>query len=194
MKNRLVILTIGHIHSGKTSFARKFIEKVPNTIHIERDIVASFVSERFPTIKQHQLAKFNKNFPLREEIYEKIEDSAIKTPKNHLFYAQCHTFSAYRAQRIQKFRKMGQNWKILGIYFDISPEILEKRVKSSKKSQNVLTFSKNFVENLEKQKKMFQKPTKSEISTFDHFFTIKNNENEAEILEKIIKIVKNNEK
>lgn len=58
---RLVIITVGKTHSGKTTFGRTLEQKMPNSLVIDQDNHAEFINTYYKTLlpKQgHNTIKF----------------------------------------------------------------------------------------------------------------------------------------
>lgn len=185
---RFIVMTVGYIHSGKTTFGRKLASLVPHTVCLERDPVAAMLNENFPAVLEEDKKTWDlKNGQrLKDRIFNIILQEAKDNPDLHLVLTNCNARREDRTKQIAALRAEMKEAKIIMVYFDIDIQEIERRVQFSEKPKTVLTVSSDFVESLQKQKTFFQKPAEDEA---DLFFTIRNNENTDEVLAAISELL-----
>ena len=181
---RLIILTVGYIHTGKTSFGRQLAQELSQTVCLERDPLAAMLNDHFVAMveadKKHWDV-FGKE-RLKDKLFNLLLEEAKANDDLNLVLTNCHAYLDYRTKLIQELKTELHDVKIVLVYFDNDIAVLEQRIRTSNKPTNVLTVSQNFTEVLERQKKVFEAPTAAEA---DYFFTIKNNINTQDVVDQI---------
>ena len=180
---RYAILTVGHIHCGKTTFAKMLTKAVPELIYLERDPIPAMLNDNFPALMKLDVKnRAEGRETLKDKIYNVMLNEAIESEESNVLIATCHMHKKSRDIVIKKFKDHAIDVKTVMVHFDIDQDVLEERVRTSQRPTNILTVSKTFMENLEKQRKDFETPSPDEA---DYFFTVKNNKNNEEVIEKI---------
>lgn len=191
MEKDVLIMTVGKTHSGKTTFARKINDILPNSVVLESDVISVFLRENFPLI---HFSSVNREFG-RKFDFEKpqLKYAILKTILTfslengfRIILSNSNSIKKARAQVIKLIRSYGT--KVIMVYFNIPEEVLLKRIKKAGRSTAVLNSSKNFRELLtKKQRVIFEAPNKDEA---DYFFEIKREKDIPLILDKIRNIGK----
>ncbi len=188
-RQRTVILTVGYIHSGKTSFARRLMAELPDLVCLERDPIATMLHNDFPAIKRMDMANRNVGKQtVKDKIYELMLSEMIDSDVDILISA-CNSTRQTRKEIIDRYKTHIPHARFIIVYFDIDMAVLERRVQDSIRSTDALTVSKTFAESLNNQKKFFEIPTTDEA---DVFLTIRNNENTDEIISQIASLLAQN--
>ncbi|MEC0243622.1 AAA family ATPase [Paenibacillus dokdonensis] len=76
---RLVIITVGKTHSGKTTFAKALEQKLPNSVVIDQDNHAAFLSAYYKSLISSQDSKV-----LKHAITQTVVDFVISQTDKHL--------------------------------------------------------------------------------------------------------------
>lgn len=181
-------MTVGYIHSGKTTFGKQLAQILPRIICLERDPISAMLNDHFPALLLEDKKNWNEigYEKIKDKVYNLILQEIKRNHKLNMILTNCHTQKEFRGKTINQFRLEITNAKIIMVYFDIDMKEIENRVRNSVKPTNVLTYSTNFMESLERQKKIFDVPTADEA---DYFFTVRNNTNTNDVMEKISDIV-----
>ncbi|EJQ00071.1 ATP-binding protein [Bacillus cereus] len=143
---RLVIITVGKTHSGKTTFARTLEKELPNSFIMDQDNQAEFINTHYeklqptegPNTFKHGLSKF-------------IVDYAKECTNLHLIICNSNRSRNGRMYLLNELFKKEEYVRIL-IHFDIPDDVLYERVTRSKRSTNIFRGNySNFKEVLNRQ-------------------------------------------
>lgn len=141
---RLVVITVGKTHSGKTTFARMLEKQLTNSVVIDQDSHAEFIHNYY----QKLLPTKGPN-TFKYTLTQTIVNYAIHKTDRHLILCNSNRYYPARIQLLNYFRE--QQFTTVLVYFDLPKSVLETRVKHSKRSTNILRSAKNFDEVLERQ-------------------------------------------
>ncbi|MBJ8054934.1 ATP-binding protein [Bacillus cereus] len=128
---RLVIITVGKTHSGKTTFARALEKELPNSFIMDQDNQAKFINTYYeklqptegPNTFKHGLSKF-------------IVDYAKEYTNLHLIICNSNRSRNGRMYLLNELFKKEEYIRIL-IDFDIPDDVLYERVARSKRNTNI---------------------------------------------------------
>lgn len=128
---RLVIITVGKTHSGKTTFARALEKELPNSFVMDQDNQAEFINTHYeklqptkgPNTFKHVLSKF-------------IVDYAKEHTNLHLIICNSNRSRNGRMYLLNELFKKEEYVRIL-VHFDIPDDVLYERVARSKRSTNI---------------------------------------------------------
>ena len=182
---RLVIITVGKTHSGKTTFARALEKKLNNSFVMDQDNHAEFINtyykslqpKRGPNILKHALSKL-------------IVDYAKEHTDLNLIICNSNRSRNGRLYLLEELFHKDEFVRIL-VHFDIPDDILQKRVTQSGRSTNIFRGAySNFEEVLVRQQSESLKedvtdPTEGEA---DHLFIIKDNKEIDFVIKEVIHI------
>jgi shikimate kinase len=185
---RYIIMTVGLIHSGKTTFGKLLAAQLPHAAILERDPIASMLNDHFSPVLRQDKMNWTKqgHEKLKDRIYKLILEEAINDAELTIILTGCHAVKNYRTETISQLRQAMPDAKVIMVYFDVDHEEISRRIHQSDKPTHVLTISKNFQEVIERQQKTFEVPYPTEG---DYFFTVKNNENTQEVLTAILNLI-----
>ncbi|MFJ5769740.1 AAA family ATPase [Psychrobacillus sp. NPDC093180] len=177
--NRLVILTVGKTHSGKTTFAKALETDLQNSVVIDQDNHAEFLH----TYYENFLPKDGPNV-IKHSITQTIVNYAINETDCHLILSNSNRNQKGRIQLLEQFH--AKKFTTIIVNFNISDNILKERVRNSQRDTSVLRTALTFDEVLRRQQSEdVTVPIKGET---DHLLTI-NHENEVQmVIQEIIHI------
>jgi tRNA uridine 5-carbamoylmethylation protein Kti12 len=146
LMKRLVIITVGKTHSGKTIFARALEKELPNSFIMDQDNHAEFINTYYeklqptegPNTLKHGLSKF-------------IVDYATEYTNLHLIICNSNRSRNGRMYLLNELFKKEEYVRVL-VHFNIPDHVLYERVAHSKPSTNIFRGDySNFEEVLVRQ-------------------------------------------
>ena len=176
----------GKTHSGKTTFGNGISKVLPKHVIIDHDVVAEFLNTEFHALHNDPevlATRTPSNPDLRLLIPQLIYDYSLKNGYNVILTAS-HSRREIRRQQREISQKY--NAVFVLIFFNLPNEILEKRVKESVRSTNVLT-TKSFGDELNRQQGFFEDASVEEA---DYFFEIKNDEDLVSVERQLKSLIK----
>lgn len=182
---KLVIMTVGKTHSGKTTFAHALEKQLSNSFIIDQDNHAEFINTYYKKLLPIQGPN-----TLKHSFSKLIVNYAKEQTDLHFIICNSNRSSKGRRYLLEELFPPDEFVRIL-VHFDIPNDKLKSRVKQSQKSTNIFRGSfTNFEEVLinqqaESLKEDIVDPTEDEA---DHLFVIKDNEEINLVIEKINKI------
>lgn len=185
---RLVIITAGKTHSGKSTFARYLEKELDNSFVMDQDNHAEFINTYYKKLQP----KSGPNI-LKHSISQLIVDYAKKHTDFHIIASSANRTKRGRKYLLEEIYPENKFIRIV-VHFDIPDEILHERVTSSQRSTNIFRGPySNFEEVLlrqqaESQLEDFVNPVDGEA---DYLFEIKDNNEVNSIIEEIVHISKN---
>ena len=181
---RLAIITVGKIHSGKTTFAKALEKQLKNTVVIDRDNHSEFLNTYYKALVPKQGINNLKN-----AITKTIIDYALDRTDLNIILCNSNRSWRNRARLLSMFHDAG--FYSIIVYFNIPDKILEARVANSDRSTNVLRKASNFKEVLVRQQSEDNRLNNRGTSVKDEAncsFEINNNEEAQLTIEKIVDI------
>ncbi len=179
MMKRLVIMTVGKTHSGKTTFAKELESILQRAIVIDQDNHAEFINKHYIKLRPEEGPN-----TLKYAVTNAIIKYATEQSNFHIILSNCNLYKQERANILRYFYEKG--FSSIIVYFELPMEILTERIERAQKSKAIFRSATSFMEVLERQEKSKQdKPTKDEA---DYLFTIKNSDEIMEVFHKIREI------
>ncbi|WP_339217678.1 AAA family ATPase [Ornithinibacillus sp. FSL M8-0202] len=184
---RLVVITVGKTHSGKSTFARELEKELENAFVLDQDNHAEFIN----TYYQKLQPKTGPN-TLKHAISKLIADYAIENTDLHIIASSANRTRKGRKYLLEEVYDKDKFIRIL-VHFDIADEILKERVINSKRNTNIFRGAySNFEQVLIRQQaeslhKDVVDPDKGEA---DYLFVIKDNKEVNSVIKEIINISK----
>ncbi|ENQ3081086.1 AAA family ATPase [Bacillus cereus] len=182
---RLVIITVGKTHSGKTTFARALEKELKNSFVMDQDNHAEFINtyyknlqpKRGPNTLKHALSKL-------------IVDYAKEHTDLNLIICNSNRSRNGRLYLLEELFNKDEFVRIL-VHFDIPDDVLHKRVIQSGRSTNIFRGAySNFEEVLVRQQAESLKedvidPVEGEA---DHLFVIKDSKEVDSVIKEVVHI------
>ncbi|KAA0823714.1 MULTISPECIES: ATP-binding protein [Bacillus cereus group] len=184
---RLVIITVGKTHSGKTTFAKELEKELPNSFIMDQDNQAEFINTHYeklqPTegsnILKHGLSKF-------------IVDYAKEHTNLHLIICNSNRSKSGRFYLLNELFPQNEYVRIL-VHFDIPDDVLYERVARSTRNTNIFRGGySSFKEVLDRQQTELLHddvvdPIENEA---DYLFVIRNSKDVNSTILKIVHLAK----
>ncbi|MCU6792867.1 MULTISPECIES: ATP-binding protein [Paenibacillus] len=179
--NRLLIMTVGKTHSGKTTFANNLESILQQAVVIDQDNHAEFINKHYKKLRP----KEGQN-TLKFTVTNAIVEYATEQSNFDLILSNSNLNKPARSNVLRYFYDKG--FKCIIVYFELPIEVLKERIEQSQRSKAIFRSASSFMEVLERQEKSkLDEPTKDEV---DHLFVIKNQEEITEVIQKIKTISK----
>lgn len=181
---RLVVITVGKTHSGKSTFAKKLAKKLNNSFVMDQDNHAEFINKYYRNLQPKQGPNV-----LKHEISQLIVNYAKKHSNLHFIISNSNRSRKGRSFLLKELFPANDFIRIL-VYFDISDDLLQSRIMNSNRSTNIFRFASSFSEVLKRQQADSLNPdiTKPVEGEADYLFIIKNNETLESTIKRIVNI------
>jgi len=182
------IITVGKTHSGKTTFGKKVAKRLKHACLLDSDVIAEFLSDNFPDLYNKDFVEgsneLSSGYSLKISVLLDIYKQSLKT-KLPIISTSANSSKHQRAKNIGLARKAGR--KVIMIYFNLPESLLLERIKTSKRSDKCLYYSKSFVDLLiNKQGQRFDVPSQKEA---DYFFEITDEPSSVKAYKSVLKIL-----
>ncbi|RPJ94131.1 ATP-binding protein [Rummeliibacillus sp. TYF005] len=184
---RLMIMTVGKTHSGKTTFARLLEQSLENSFVMDQDNQAEFINTYYQKLQPNEGPNIFKN-----SLSRFIVEYAIENTKLHLIICNSNRNRISRLKLFDELFTQEQFIRIL-VNFDIPDEVLLNRVKQSQRSTNIFRGSYSSFEEVlirqqhESSNEDVIEPT---IDEAEYLFVIKDNKDVESVIQKIVYIAK----
>lgn len=182
---RLVIITVGKTHSGKTTFAKALEKKLNNSFVMDQDNHAEFINTYYKKLQPKQGPNI-----LKHSISKLIVDYAIEHTDFHIIASSANRTRKGREYLLEEIYEKDEFVRIF-VHFDIPDEILYDRVILSQRSTNIFRGPySNFKEVLLRQQaeSQLEDVVDPEEGEADHLFVIKDNEEVDSVIKEIVHI------
>lgn len=182
---RLVIITVGKTHSGKSTFAKHLERELDNSFIMDQDNHAEFINTFYKKLQP----KLGPN-TLKHSISQLIVDYAKRNTDLHIIVSSANRTKKGREYLLNEIYPENEFIRIL-VHFDIPDEILHGRVMNSQRSTNIFrgpysTFEEVLVrQHAESQLDDFIDPVEGEA---DYIFKIKDNKEVDFVIKEIVRI------
>ncbi|MCQ4088432.1 ATP-binding protein [Saccharibacillus sp. JS10] len=177
--NRLIIMTIGKTHSGKTTFAKELESILQQAIVIDQDNHAEFINSHYKKL----LATEGAN-TLKFSITNTVVRYAMEQSDMHMILSNANLNKTVRSDILQNFHDNG--FESVIVYFNLPNDLLEERIGRSQRSKAIFRNASNFLEVLERQTNIEEvQPAKNEAN---YVFEIKDPSETSKIIQHIKEI------
>lgn len=157
---RILVITIGKTHSGKTSFAKVLEQQLPNSLVIDQDNHALFLHEYY-----RKLVPVDRSNDLKIGLSQYILQYAIEHTDLNIIISSANLSKEGRLSLLEKFFPQDK-WKRVYVYFDYSNENLQKRIAHSIRTKNIFREqSMTFEQLLVDHTRQLVAPTLEEVSS-----------------------------
>jgi tRNA uridine 5-carbamoylmethylation protein Kti12 len=180
---RIVILTVGKTHSGKTTFAKALEHQLENSLVIDQDNQAEFINTHYNNL----LPKKGPNI-IKYAISNTIVDYSVNQTNLHLILCNSNRNQKGRLDLLTYFKNKG--FTSILVNFHIPDEVLQERVANSERSTAIFRSATSFEEVLVRQREEsgnIKAPSENEA---DYFFVIENVDDNEVVIQKIIDIAR----
>lgn len=178
---RLVIITVGKTHSGKTTFARLLESELDNSFVMDQDNHAAFINTYYKKL----IPKQGPN-TLKHAVSRMIVDYAKAQTNLHFIVCNSNRTRKDRMYLLEELYPKDEFIRIL-VHFDIPDEILQVRVKESTRCtavfRGITTFEKVLMR--QQQDESVTDPVEGEA---DYLFVLKDNEEVGSVISAILQI------
>ncbi|EJQ45810.1 hypothetical protein IEE_02188 [Bacillus cereus BAG5X1-1] len=182
---RLVIITVGKTHSGKTTFAKELEKELPNSFIMDQDNQAEFINTYYEKLQptegtntlKHGLSKF-------------IVDYAKEYTNLYFIICNSNRNKNGRLYLLNEVFPQNEYVRIL-VHFDIPDDVLYERMARSKRNTNIFrgnysSFKEVFVrQQAESQHENVVDPVENEA---DYLFVINDSEEVKSTIKEIVHI------
>ncbi|MGX1828123.1 ATP-binding protein [Paenibacillus taichungensis] len=176
---RLVVMTVGKTHSGKTTFAKELESVLQQAIVIDQDNHAEFINEHYKKLRPIEGPN-----TLKFSVTDAIVNYATEQSNFHIILSNSNLNKSGRAKVLRYFHN--KEFKSIIVYFDLPDDLLKDRVIRTQRSKAIFRSASSFLEVLERQENLLEiQPSKDEAN---HIFIIKDPNNTAEVIQQIIAI------
>jgi len=178
--NKIVVVTVGKTHSGKTTFAKQLELQLKNTVIIDQDNHASFINAYYKSL----CPKEGPN-TLKYAVTQTIVDYTVNQTDCHLVLCNSNLARNGRMDVLDYFRRKG--FISILVYFNIPDDVLKARVTESQRSKDIFRSASTFGDVLARQQK--SEASVPEIGEADHLFVVSRNEEDVPmVIKKITEI------
>ncbi|TBL78920.1 ATP-binding protein [Paenibacillus thalictri] len=178
---RLVILTVGKTHSGKTTFAKTLEQQLTNCVVIDQDNHADFINAHYMSLRPTHGPN-----TLKYAVTNTIVDYAVQKTDFHLILCNSNRDAKSRLKTLAYFREHG--FESVLVHFDIPDDVLQERVSKSQRSKSIFRTAANFNEVLQRQteessKGIISDPVEGEAN---YLFVIKDSGEVQAVIQSIV--------
>ncbi|WP_262177131.1 ATP-binding protein [Saccharococcus sp. Marseille-Q5394] len=183
---RLVILTVGKTHSGKTTFAKALEQKLTNSIVMDQDNHGAFINTYYKSLQP----KTGPN-TLKHAISRLIVDYAKEHSDCHLIICNSNRSRKGRAYLLEQFFTGNEFHRVI-VHFDLPDAVLQSRIANSQRDTGIFRSASNFEEvlvrqNVDSLKEDVVDPVEGEG---DQLFVIKNSDEVEDVIQRIVRMAK----
>lgn len=178
---RIVVVTVGKTHSGKTTFAKQLELHLKHSVVIDQDNHASFINAYYTSLRPKEGPN-----TLKYAVTQTIVDYAVNQTDCHLVLCNSNLTRNGRMDLLDYFRRKG--FITILVYFDIPDDVLHLRITESQRSKNIFRSASTFEDVLAQQQK--NEVSVPIVSEADHLFVVSRNEKDIPmVIKKISEIL-----
>lgn len=176
--NRLLIMTVGKTHSGKTTFAKALEKEMPNSVVIDQDNHAEFLHAHYQAL----LPKQGKNI-IKYALTQTIVDYAVNETDCHIILCNSNRNHKGRLKLLEHFHNKG--FTSILVHFELPEHVLRERVANSQRSITILRTASSFEEvlTLQQEEADIIAPIEGEAN---HLLVIKNIDEVQSVIREIV--------
>ncbi|GGH88258.1 putative kinase [Pullulanibacillus pueri] len=182
---RLVIMTVGKTHSGKTTFARALEKALKHSFVLDQDNHAEFINTFYKNLLPEKGAN-----TLKHALSKLIVDYAKENTDFHFIICNANRSRKGRRYMLEELFNKEAFLRIL-VHFDIPDHVLQERVRKSERNTNIFrgaysSFQEVLIcQQAESLKEDVTAPIEGEA---DYLFTIRDNTDADIVIKKIVQI------
>ena len=184
---RLVIITVGKTHSGKTTFAKELENELPHSFVIDQDNQAEFINKHYEKLQPVEGTNIFKH-----GLSKLIVDYAKEYTSLNFIISNSNRSKNGRLYLLNGLFPKNEYVRIL-VHFDIPDDVLYERVARSTRSTNIFRGDySNFKEVLDRQQSEsihedVVDPIENEA---DYLFVIRNSKDVKSAIKEIVHLTK----
>ena len=184
---RLVIITVGKTHSGKTTFERALEKELPHSFVMDQDNQAKFINTHYEILQPAEGSNI-----LKHGLSKFIVDYAKEHTNLHLIICNSNRSKNGRFYLLNELFPQNEYIRIL-VHFDIPDDVLYERVARSTRNTNIFRGGySSFKEVLDRQQTELLhddvvNPIENEA---DYLFVIRNSKDVNSTILKIVHLAK----
>ena len=179
---RLVVVTVGKTHSGKTTFAKALEKQLINSFVMDQDNHAGFINTYYKKLQPKQGPN-----TLKYAISKQIVDYAKVHTNLHFIICNSNRSLKDRAYLLEELFQQNEFYRIL-VHFDIPDEVLQSRIIQSERSTNIFRGTTTSFEEVLKRQQASENASNPVEGEADRLFVIKNSEEIFEVIKEILRI------
>ncbi|MGG1517793.1 ATP-binding protein [Paenibacillus oryzisoli] len=176
--SRLVIMTVGLTHSGKTTFAKELESVLQQAVVIDQDNHAEFINSHYK-----KLLPMEGPNTLKFSITNAIVEYAAVQSNFHIILSNCNLNKSGRTNVLSYFHEKG--FTTIIVYFNLSIELLRTRVEQTQRSKAIFRSASSFLEVLERQGNSGEIPPSKDEANY--LFEIKDPNTTTDVIQQIKK-------
>ncbi|MCA1319579.1 ATP-binding protein [Bacillus tianshenii] len=177
---RLLIMTVGKTHSGKSTFAGLLEKELENSIVMDQDNHAEFINTYYRKLQPKQGPN-----TLKHDISHLIVEYAKKQTDSHLIICNSNRYQKGREYLLKNLFPPAEFFRII-VHFDIPDQVLQTRVSLSERSTKIFRSASTFEEVLKRQQA--EMVTDPAIGEADHLFVIRDGTEVDSVIREIVRI------
>jgi len=182
--NRLVIMTVGMTHSGKSTFAQMLESRLRNALVIDQDNHAEFLQ----TYYEKLLPKDGANH-IKHALTKTIVDYAVNHSNCHLILSNANRNRESRMELLRYYKTNG--FMTILVHFNLPIDLLKVRIAKSERDilrlRTASTYEEILVRQHEQTGGIALDPAEGEA---DYLFTVKQEEDVPIIRDLIVNLTK----
>lgn len=168
---RLLVMTVGKTHSGKSSFARSLAEKLPNTTVVDQDNQAEFLHAHYPALLRAEGPN-----RVKHALTRTLVEYATDETDCHVVLCNANLEPRSRKELLRYFREKG--FVCILVNFLVPDQVLLERIQTSNRPRSILRTAASFEEVLARQAGAAA-PGREEA---EHGFAIRSEPDAAEVI------------
>ena len=136
---RIVVITVGKTHSGKSTFAKALEERLNNSVIIDQDNHAAFINTHYKALYPKQGSN-----TIKFKITSTIVNYAIEQTDLHLIICSSNRYRTARLNMLSHFQDAG--FVTILVHFCIDDEVIRARIAKSQRNTNIFRSVNSFEE------------------------------------------------
>jgi predicted kinase len=174
--NRLVIMTVGKTHSGKTTFAKELESVLQQAVVIDQDNHAEFINKHYKKLRPIEGPN-----TLKFSLTNTIVEYATEQSNLHIILSNSNLYEQARTNVLRYFHE--KEFVSIIVYFDLPVELLKERVEQTQRTKAIFRSASSFLEVLERQE--ISKQVQPREDEANYIFVIKDPNKIMEIIQQI---------
>lgn len=180
--SRLVIMTVGMTHSGKTTFAKALENRLENAVVVDQDNHSEFLQTHY-----EKLVPEGGTNHIKHALTKLIVDYAVHHSDCHLILSNANRNQASRKELLSYYKK--HDFTSVLVHFNLPLTLLKERIAKTNRDTLRLRTACSYDEVLARQNKETGMEAFTPIAgEADYLFTVKKEEDVSAIMEAISKL------